>query len=178
MNKETLISGCTFSLPGYCEPWNPMFAETTFAVSTLCSSIMADSALFYMFRMGPNLEPTACPFDGTHTFSYSTRGGKDICGRPTSQLEQCTDPTRLVFQFQACPDVPGSESAGEVIKECGSMFGRPRPGLKKMFQHQVTYCQEGYVFLLMEQIDSFESVCWHICNAFSRLGGWNCSNLQ
>lgn len=95
----------------YCEPWNPMFAETTFAVSTLCSSIMADSALFYMFRMGPNLEPTACPFDGTHTFSYSTRGGKDICGRPTSQLEQCTDPTRLVFQFQACPDVPGSESA-------------------------------------------------------------------
>ncbi|TRY66958.1 hypothetical protein TCAL_09920, partial [Tigriopus californicus] len=95
----------------YCEPWNPMFAETTFAVSTLCSSIMADSALFYMFRMGPNLKPTACPFDGTHTFSYSTRGGKDICGRPSSHLEQCTDPTRLVFQFQACPDVLGSESA-------------------------------------------------------------------
>ena len=55
-----------------------------------------------------------CPFDGVHTFSYSTRNGKAKCSQPPSQIDSCTDKTKMVFKFQACPDVPGSESAGNL----------------------------------------------------------------
>ena len=46
-------------------------------------------------------------------FSYSTRGGAKVCENPPSRLDTCIDNTKLVFQFQACPDVPGSERTGK-----------------------------------------------------------------
>ena len=59
-------------------------------------------------------ESEACPFKNIeYAFSYSTRGGAKVCQQPPSRLDTCTDEAKMVFQFQACPDVPGSERTGE-----------------------------------------------------------------
>ena len=52
-----------------------------------------------------------CPFQGIYTFSYSTRGG--TCAQPPSQTASCTDKSKMVLRYQACPDVAGSESHGK-----------------------------------------------------------------
>ena len=44
---------------------------------------------------------------------YSTRGGAKVCESPPSRLDTCIDSTKMLFQFQACPDVPGSERTGK-----------------------------------------------------------------
>ena len=65
-----------------------------------------------MFRVdGSAIE---CPF-GTnhltsgHPYSFSYDRGKGVCKWPESEMESCTDPSKLVFNYQACPNVPGSE---------------------------------------------------------------------
>ena len=55
----------------------------------------------------------ACPFSGSFKFSYSR--GQGECREPLSSIESCTEESRLVFRFQACADVPGSESRGELV---------------------------------------------------------------
>ena len=56
----------------------------------------------------------ACPFRHiAYAFSYSTRGGAKVCEEPPSQLDTCIEEDKMVFQFQACPDVPGSERTGK-----------------------------------------------------------------
>ena len=56
----------------------------------------------------------ACPFKSVeYAFSYSTRSGAKVCENPPSRLDTCIDNTKMVFQFQACPDVPGSERTGK-----------------------------------------------------------------
>ena len=70
---------------------------------------------FYKIQLhstGSNMTPNQiiilfCPF------LYSTRGGAKVCENPPSRLDTCIDNTKLVFQFQACPDVPGSERTGK-----------------------------------------------------------------
>ena len=54
-----------------------------------------------------------CPFQGIYTFSYSTRGG--TCAHPPSQTASCTDKSKMVLRYQACPDVAGSESHGKAM---------------------------------------------------------------
>ena len=93
---------------GYCD------SEFSGDVYSLCDRIIGSSALFFMFRQqNNNTIRHKCPFDGVHTFSYSTRHGNAICSQPPSHIDSCTDRTKMVFKFQACPDVPGSESAGK-----------------------------------------------------------------
>ena len=36
-----------------------------------------------------------------------------VCQDPASTLDTCIEEEKMVFQFQACPDVPGSERAGK-----------------------------------------------------------------
>ena len=89
-------------------------------MESLCSSIESDSALFFMFRTTDDQnmakkDSEACPFSsGDYAFSYSTRGGAKVCEEPASKLDTCTDQAKMVFQFQACPDVPGSERSGKI----------------------------------------------------------------
>lgn len=81
-----------------------------------------------MFR--ENSEPVKCPLKGLKlnvfvpgeilicvvfllgpfTFTYS-RGHGD-CKNPVSNIESCTEDSRLLLNFQACPDVAGTESTG------------------------------------------------------------------
>ena len=95
--------------PGYCD------SEFSGDIASMCGSIESDSALFFMFRQQKNNKTLDynCPFDGVHTFSYSTRHGNSKCAQPPSHIDSCTDKTKMVFKFQACPDVQGSESSGE-----------------------------------------------------------------
>ena len=81
-------------------------------LGSLCRYIAGDANLYTMFRVdGSAIE---CPF-GTnhltsgHPYSFSYDRGKGVCKWPESEMESCTDPSKLVFNYQACPNVPGSE---------------------------------------------------------------------
>jgi hypothetical protein len=77
----------------------------------VCYGITGDAPLYSMFRKHPEAKPVACPFKSApFTFSYN-RGTGD-CNNPPSKAESCTDDSRLVLKYQACPDVPSTESNG------------------------------------------------------------------
>ncbi|GBP86643.1 hypothetical protein EVAR_81943_1 [Eumeta japonica] len=81
------------------------------SLSSLCESISGDAPLYSMFRKHPRPTPQACPFrPPPFTFTYS-RGSGD-CANPPSRAESCTDDSRLLLRYMACPDVPGTESNG------------------------------------------------------------------
>lgn len=50
-------------------------------------------------------------FSGQFSFSYNRGNGE--CKYPVSKIKSCTEDTRMMLNFQACPDVEGSESTGE-----------------------------------------------------------------
>lgn len=76
----------------------------------VCREFAGDAQLFSLFRT--NGTPMECPFGGPLSFHYN-QGGKE-CRNPVSTLEACTDTARLLLRFQACADVYGSESRGEL----------------------------------------------------------------
>ncbi|XP_075988718.1 uncharacterized protein LOC142984787 [Anticarsia gemmatalis] len=84
------------------------------SLTTMCESITGDAALYSMFRKEPMPEPQPCPFHpAPFTFTYS-RGSGD-CMNPPSRAESCTDDSRLLLRYMACPDVPGTESNMEEL---------------------------------------------------------------
>ena len=86
----------------------------------------------------------ACPFRNIeYAFSYSTRGGAKVCEEPASKLDTCIEEEKMVFQFQACPDVPGSERAGKCywflsILSVADLQPRNRPRLFMQVGHETT----------------------------------------
>lgn len=90
-----------FSLAAYCHGKEML--------STLCSLITGDALLYSMFR--ENAKPVSCPFKGPFTFTYSRGHGE--CSSPVSSIDTCTDDSRLLLSYQACPDIHGTESTGE-----------------------------------------------------------------
>lgn len=48
---------------------------------------------------------------GPFTFTYNRGHGE--CKSPVSNIESCTEDSRLLLSFQACPDVSGTESTGK-----------------------------------------------------------------
>lgn len=83
------------------------------SLASLCSSITGDALLYSMFR--EEATPVPCPFRGPMSFSYNR--GHGTCSVPVSNVDTCTDDSRLLFRYQACPDIPASESAVEEL-EC------------------------------------------------------------
>lgn len=81
-------------------------------IRTICPLITGDALLYSMFRETGN--PMQCPFKPPYTFTYN-RGHGD-CKNPISTVEACTQDSRLLFRYQACPDVEGSESARKYLK--------------------------------------------------------------
>ncbi|XP_063861468.1 uncharacterized protein LOC135101443 isoform X3 [Scylla paramamosain] len=82
-------------------------------LSALCAQITGDALLYSMFRR--DAPPDPCPFKGPLTFSYTGSHGQ--CSTPASTIDSCTSDSRLLFKYQACPDVQGTESS-EVEVEC------------------------------------------------------------
>ncbi|XP_063545478.1 uncharacterized protein LOC134753512 isoform X1 [Cydia strobilella] len=90
----------------YCSP-----KET---LSSLCDTITGDAALYSMFRKDPAPTPQPCPFrPAPFTFTYN-RGAGD-CTNPPSRAESCTDDSRLLLRYMACPDVQATESNVEEL---------------------------------------------------------------
>ncbi|XP_043272415.1 uncharacterized protein [Venturia canescens] len=83
------------------------------SLASLCSYITGDALLYSMFREEALAVP--CPFRGPMTFTYNR--GRGTCSSHQSNVDTCTDDSRLLFKYQACPDVPASESAVEEL-EC------------------------------------------------------------
>ncbi|KAL0809330.1 hypothetical protein ABMA28_011539 [Loxostege sticticalis] len=84
------------------------------SLSTICEQISGDAPLYSMFRKEPRPIPQPCPFHpAPFTFTYN-RGTGD-CTNPPSRAEACTDDSRLLLRYMACPDVPGTESNVEEL---------------------------------------------------------------
>jgi len=81
----------------------------------VCKGIPGDANLYTLFRIQGN--PIDCPFGTDHGFKFSYDKGKGDCEWPESELEPCTDTKRLVLNYQACPNVQGSELMSEKL-EC------------------------------------------------------------
>lgn len=75
----------------------------------LCGLITGDALLYSMFR--ENAVAIPCPFRGPFTFTYNRGYGE--CRSPVSSIDICTEDSKLLVSYQACPDVHGSESASK-----------------------------------------------------------------
>lgn len=49
----------------------------------------------------------------TGQFAFTYNRGHGECRNPVSKIKSCTEDTRMMLNFQACPDVDGTESTGE-----------------------------------------------------------------
>lgn len=92
----------SLSYSAFCEP-NPQ---------EVCSAISGDALLHSMFRKYPEAKPIPCPFKSA-PFTFSYNKGSGDCSSPVSKAESCTDDSRLVLKYQACPDVTATESYGK-----------------------------------------------------------------
>lgn len=94
------------------------YCDAKASLAEMCYSITGDAALYSMFRKHTEGDgvPSAvsCPFkQAPFTFTYN-RGSGD-CSYPYSKAESCTDDSRLVLKYQACPDVQSTESNVEEL---------------------------------------------------------------
>ncbi|XP_068622025.1 uncharacterized protein [Battus philenor] len=98
----------------YVLQYKETFCSEKDSMSSNCESINGDAPLNSMFRKEPRPVPQPCPFHpAPFTFTYS-RGSGD-CANPPSRAESCTDDSRLLLRYMACPDVPGTESNVEEL---------------------------------------------------------------
>jgi len=75
--------------------------------------------LYSMFRV--DATPVECPFKGPLSFTYNRGHGE--CRSPVSSIDSCTEGSRLLLRYQACPDVHGTESTGkEAVEQIPSHF--------------------------------------------------------
>ncbi|XP_057655984.1 uncharacterized protein LOC130893694 [Diorhabda carinulata] len=90
------------------------YCESKASLVEICQMITGDAPLYSLFRKNPEAKPIACPFKSApFTFSYNRMTGD--CSNPPSKAESCTDDSRLVLKYQACPDVPSTESNVEEL---------------------------------------------------------------
>ncbi|PSN42197.1 hypothetical protein C0J52_19915 [Blattella germanica] len=70
------------------------------SLQSLCSLITGDALLYSMFRV--EAMPVDCPFKGPLSFTYNRGHGE--CRSPVSSIDSCTEESRLLLRYQACPD--------------------------------------------------------------------------
>ncbi|CRK89434.1 CLUMA_CG003182, isoform B [Clunio marinus] len=80
-------------------------------LQNLCDQIPGDALLYSMFKV--DAEPIKCPIRGPFTFTYNRGHGE--CKNPVSNIDSCTEDSRMLLSFQACPDVQGTESTVEEL---------------------------------------------------------------
>jgi hypothetical protein len=92
-----------------CRSSFPAFCHSRESLQNLCSLITGDALLYSMFRV--DATPVECPFKGPLSFTYNRGHGE--CRSPVSSIDSCTEESRLLLRYQACPDVHGTESTGK-----------------------------------------------------------------
>ncbi|XP_033322939.1 uncharacterized protein LOC117218551 isoform X1 [Megalopta genalis] len=141
---------------GYCHP-------AQIPLEDMCSTIKSDDTLFSMFRV--NSKPIPCPFSGS-SFTFSYDKGYGECLSPVSLGEKCTDESKLLLKYQACPDITRSESNTEEL-QClavwndgrnkylvGTLKGRSVSGAEKTYRcflyEEKTHHQGKVIYLLAQ----------------------------
>ncbi|XP_055678392.1 uncharacterized protein LOC129787100 isoform X2 [Lutzomyia longipalpis] len=117
-------------------------------LQNLCEQIPGDALLFSMFK--ENAEPVKCPLKGPFTFTYNRGHGE--CRSPVSNIESCTEDSRLLLSFQACPDVAGTESTVEELT-CLATWkdGNSRYLVGLVSHHHATSNEERYRCFVYEK---------------------------
>ncbi|KAL0100163.1 hypothetical protein PUN28_019536 [Cardiocondyla obscurior] len=105
-----IINGRHENVIQYREGW--CNSERT-SLEEMCMMITSDDMLYSMFRM--NSKPISCPFSGA-SFTFTYNRGYGECAMPISLAEKCTDESKLLLKYQACPDVVGTESNTEELQ--------------------------------------------------------------
>ncbi|XP_055374625.1 uncharacterized protein LOC129607572 [Condylostylus longicornis] len=90
---------------------DPSYCKGREILQNLCDQIPGDALLYSLFR--EQAEPVKCPLKGPYTFTYNRGHGE--CRNPVSNIDSCTEESRLLLSFQACPDVQGTESTVEEL---------------------------------------------------------------
>ncbi|XP_052751265.1 uncharacterized protein LOC128200780 isoform X2 [Galleria mellonella] len=121
------------------------------ALPHLCTLITGDALLYSMFR--ENADPVDCPLRGPFSFTYN-RGHGD-CKSPVSSIESCTEDSRLLLNYQACPDVYGSESTVEEL-ECLATWkeGSLRFLVGKLHHNHATSNEDRYRCFVYEKTNA------------------------
>ncbi|XP_059061429.1 uncharacterized protein LOC131854337 [Achroia grisella] len=124
------------------------------ALPHLCTLITGDALLYSMFR--ENADPVDCPLRGPFSFTYN-RGHGD-CKSPVSSIESCTEDSRLLLNYQACPDVYGSESTVEEL-ECLATWkeGSLRFLVGKLHHNHATSNEDRYRCFVYEKTNGIAS---------------------
>lgn len=124
------------------------------ALPHLCSLITGDALLYSMFR--ENADPVDCPLKAPFSFSYN-RGHGD-CKYPVSTIESCTEDSRLLLNYQACPDIHASESAVEEL-ECLATWkeGSLRYLVGKLHHNHATSNEDRYRCFVYEKTNGIAS---------------------
>ncbi|XP_045493283.1 uncharacterized protein LOC123692570 isoform X1 [Colias croceus] len=130
------------------------FCHRRDALPHLCSLITGDALLYSMFR--ENAEPVDCPLKAPFSFTYN-RGHGD-CKFPASSIESCTEDSRLLLNYQACPDVYGSESTVEEL-ECLATWkeGSLRFLVGKIHHNHATSNEDRYRCFVYEKTNGIAS---------------------
>ncbi|XP_011879326.1 PREDICTED: uncharacterized protein LOC105568339 isoform X2 [Vollenhovia emeryi] len=105
-----IINGRHENVIQYREGWCP---RDRAGLEEMCQTITSDDTLYSMFRV--NSKPISCPFSGA-SFTFTYNRGYGECSMPISLAEKCTDESKLLLKYQACPDVAGTESNTEELQ--------------------------------------------------------------
>ncbi|XP_032584198.1 uncharacterized protein LOC6575495 isoform X4 [Drosophila mojavensis] len=120
-------------------------------LQNLCDQIPGDALLYSLFR--ESAEPVKCPLKGPFIFTYNRGHGE--CKSPVSNIESCTEESRLLLSFQACPDVQGTESTVEELT-CLATWkdGNSRYLVGLVSHHHAISNEERYRCFVYEKISS------------------------
>uniref|UniRef100_A0A2M4CSQ6 Uncharacterized protein n=1 Tax=Anopheles darlingi TaxID=43151 RepID=A0A2M4CSQ6_ANODA len=120
----------------------------------LCEQIPGDALLYSMFKINP--EPIKCPLSGSYTFTYNRGHGE--CRSPVSNMEMCTEDSRLLLSFQACFDVPGTESTVEELT-CLAWWkdGNSRYLVGLVSHHHATSNEERFRCFVYEKLSGSDA---------------------
>ncbi|XP_055847467.1 uncharacterized protein LOC129913071 isoform X2 [Episyrphus balteatus] len=130
---------------------NDYFCKGRETLQNLCDQIPGDALLYSLFR--ENAEPVKCPLKGPFVFTYNRGHGE--CKSPVSNIESCTEDSRLLLSFQACPDVQGTESTVEELT-CLATWkdGNSRYLVGLVSHHHAISNEERYRCFVYEKISS------------------------
>ncbi|XP_028900344.2 uncharacterized protein LOC105218720 isoform X2 [Zeugodacus cucurbitae] len=130
---------------------NDYFCKGRETLQNLCDQIPGDALLYSLFR--ESAEPVKCPLKGPFVFTYNRGHGE--CKSPVSNIESCTEDSRLLLSFQACPDVQGTESTVEELT-CLATWkdGNSRYLVGLVSHHHAISNEERYRCFVYEKISS------------------------
>ncbi|XP_067618574.1 uncharacterized protein aus isoform X2 [Eurosta solidaginis] len=130
---------------------NDYFCKGRETLQNLCDQIPGDALLYSLFR--ESAEPVKCPLKGPFIFTYNRGHGE--CRSPVSNIESCTEDSRLLLSFQACPDVQGTESTVEELT-CLATWkdGNSRYLVGLVSHHHAISNEERYRCFVYEKISS------------------------